>query len=502
MTDTTIPADDFTELVDADLGRVDLVGKAANGHRVLIAKEEVGPDEGPSDGGPDDTDLSFLQTDLSDAAEGAPMSVNTTAEIAKADGMEETVLEDGPAEVDLTEPLAEGTTDGVIGDELVPGSPAWESVDAATARKWTAVLSRAGNALEVLSEREGIEAASGAGDGDDSGNQWDLQDAKAAIDCAISILATYGVGEENEAVVGTEALDAVGKAAASIDLEQLAVLEEFAPVVKAGRVLSAANEGKIREATASLQSVLDTLPAPAVDDVAKEAPVPAPHSLEELVDLIVTEQVTKADAVVEPVAKADDPLASTSEADLRRAAITGSGSEQKAALQELGARVLMGTIGTDPAPEDEALEPAPDDEVGAPTAPVAVPTPEDVPAQPIAKAEDVLKSIIASEVERALTERDEQHALVVKGLNERIEELAGPAPSRVLSNGVLPQADDGSRPLPQTHIMRGQSASHLSPTVSIAKQEFADDLSAAGQVAKGDALQTAAIEALRQLHAR
>lgn len=42
----TTPEDDFTELRDADIPRVDLVDKAANGTRFLIAKKESGGQAG------------------------------------------------------------------------------------------------------------------------------------------------------------------------------------------------------------------------------------------------------------------------------------------------------------------------------------------------------------------------------------------------------------------------------------------------------------------------
>lgn len=534
MSDTMIPADDFTELVDGDFPRVDVVGKSANGHKVLIAKsaddtdstvnkepnmpdtpavEQVAKDavaESASDGadvteGGDTMQLAALADHDADSPDAEMDGVIKAGEAEALDG-------DEPAEVDLTDPLAEGTTDGVVGDELVPGSPAWESVDAATARKWTAVLYRAKNALEVLAEREGIEGASSGADGDEYENQWNLQDAGCAIDFAISSLATYAVSEENEAVVGTEALDAVGKAAAGIDLDQLVVLEEFAPVIKAGRVLSSANEGKIRDAVSSLQTVLDTLPAPVTDDVAKQTEPPAgPASLpnevaKAIADAVFdaaalkTDAAPAADAVVEePVVKADDALANTSESDLKRQALTGSGSEQKAALVELGLRVLMGTVGTDP---DET--PADPDDVGttADEADAAAPAPAPEPAstdEPIAKsAVDVIKALITEQVAEVLTARDEEHALVVKALEDRITGLEAPAPSKVLTRGAE-RARGDDRPEPEPHVLRGQNVGALRHD-TVVKEDWTSAVDAPTRASKALEMETAAAAALKQLH--
>jgi hypothetical protein len=196
-----------------------------------------------------------------DVAKEAAMAV---AAVAKDDAMGPE-LDDGVDGMDPTVPLAEPDEMGP-GDPTVPGSPAWESIDAATAMKWTAILARAGKALEILAEREMLEAASA--DPDDCENAWDLQDAGCAIDYVISVLAPFAVAEQSEAdCCGEEMMAAIGKAMTGFDPAPIAAIEGFAAIRKSGRVLSAANEAHIREAAQRLSTVLSSLPqAPTSDD--------------------------------------------------------------------------------------------------------------------------------------------------------------------------------------------------------------------------------------------
>jgi hypothetical protein len=196
--------------------------------------------------------------------------------VAKSDPVSKDMgpdLDDGVDGLDPTIPLAAPEDDNAPGDPTDPGSPAWEAIDAATASKWTSILSRAGVAISILAERELLEAASA--DPDDMDNAWDLQDVGCAIDYAISVLAPFAVAEQSEADCGTDAMAAIGKAMARFDALPMARIETLSYVAKAGRVLSAANESEIRTAAASLQKVLTSLPAaPVADDsgqlVAKE----------------------------------------------------------------------------------------------------------------------------------------------------------------------------------------------------------------------------------------
>lgn len=173
-------------------------------------------------------------------------------------------LDDGTDGMDPTVPLAAPDEDAP-GDPTDPGSPAWEAIDAATACKWTSILSRARVAIDLLGEREMLEAASA--DPDDMDNAWDMQDVCCAIDYAISVLAPYAVAEQSEADTGTDAMAAIGKAMAGFDAVPMDRIEALSAVAKAGRVLSAKNESEIRSAAASLQNVLTSLPAaPMADD--------------------------------------------------------------------------------------------------------------------------------------------------------------------------------------------------------------------------------------------
>lgn len=194
-----------------------------------------------------------------DVAKEAAMA----AAVAKDMGPE---LDDGVDGMDPTVPLAEPDEMGP-GDPTDPGSPAWESIDAATACKWTSILARARVAVNVLAERELLEAASA--DPDDAENAWDLQDVCCAIDYAISVLAPFAVAEQSAADCGEAELAAIGKAMAADLSAPLGVVETFAAVRKAGRVLSSANEAAIRGAVESLQKVLASLPEAPVAKSAK-----------------------------------------------------------------------------------------------------------------------------------------------------------------------------------------------------------------------------------------
>jgi hypothetical protein len=373
----TAPAgeeDEFSELVDADFPRVDLVGKGANGvPRFLIAKQDessagllepgfvrslIGKEAGPA---PADTQeqvtmtgspaaLAKVMENIHDAAKrpARPAQDAEPSEVAKALAEYEAVVKakysagdrkkmagSGTAMPDESYPIADeedlrrtiravgrggsshnairkhiisrarslgksseipdnwspdGSLKEGVSKELgldldpdflepetppgdsgsgVPGSPAWEAVDAATAQRWTATLARARAAVATLAQRELLEAVSGAGPGD-ADNASGLQGACDAIDYAVSVLAPFAVGEQCEAE-GAD-VELIGKAMAGDLSGPLAAVEGFAAVTKAGRVLSAANEAAIRSAAASLNKVLSALPqAPVADDVAKEA---------------------------------------------------------------------------------------------------------------------------------------------------------------------------------------------------------------------------------------
>ena len=455
----TQPADDeFTELYDADFQRVDLVGKAANGTQFLIAKGQAGllhPDDVRElavsyekgqrvEGGPvrDDVTITGSPAAITKMIHTAALRAANGGGVLTPDVSKETTMT-APADVakaDGAPPVAAGDiidSDAANGStaETMPGSSDWETLDADTAQRAISVLGRAKAAVDWLIGREAQEAATD-GDGYDGGSA-DLAAACCALEAVIGTLGAFAAGEQIEAELVDE-LDGIVKAAHALvaDDSPLATIEGLAPIAKAGRVLSSANESRIRSATEQLEQVLASLPAPVAD---------------------------------EPVAKQEDTV--TEPADVEKA----KGDPQLAVFDEAGK--LVGTIdpkdlnpiakpsadgaaGAEEAPAEPAteaeLQPEPAAEAGTPAhaEPVAeaAPEPAAAPAPPaedddtVAKAD--LEAIIEKAVRAALEDRDAGHASVVKALEDRLAHLEAPAPSRVLVNGQLPPA----------HQMRGQDA--------------------------------------------
>jgi hypothetical protein len=161
-------------------------------------------------------------------------------------------VDDGQDGLDPTVPAAAPDgLDDIPGDPTDPGSPAWEAVDAATAVKWSTILAAGKRAVCWLQERELLEAATV--DPDDQDNACDLATVLDALDYAIGVLAPYAVSEQSEADGG--ALEMIGKSA-----EPPSVAAAMVAIAKAGRVLSSANESKIRSAAQALNDVLASLP--------------------------------------------------------------------------------------------------------------------------------------------------------------------------------------------------------------------------------------------------
>jgi hypothetical protein len=249
---TTTPPDEdeFTELHDAVVPRVDLVGKGANGMPFLFAKSAA-PDH-----------AGILTTDyvrhLIDTQE-----TPVTAPVAKADDTmaADTVLGDDEPLADAEALNADATqgADGAgvpteaPGDPDDPRSAAWEAVDAARARQalqLTVALQRMVTEAQAREEQE----SAVSGDEDDFENSWTLTDVLSCLDEVLGLLAPFAITEQAEA-------------------DQMS-----ADLMKSGRTLSAANEKAIRGAADALQNVLATLPA-ATDDgqpVAKETTVTEP----------------------------------------------------------------------------------------------------------------------------------------------------------------------------------------------------------------------------------
>lgn len=210
--------DDLTEVTEMNTPRVDLVSKAANGTRFLLAKSASDPSI-------------FSEADvlaLAKAQEGD--MTDSTPDLVKADEM--------PTEVDSEEVDAPG-------DPTDPDSAAWEAVDAANAVNGLTLAVALKRILEAARDREATEVAMGSDDDDDQENVWDLSDALTSLDCIIDVLAPFAISEQAESDDRADE-----------------------PVVKAGRVLSSANETRIRQAQSLLEDVVGSLPAP-VESVVK-----------------------------------------------------------------------------------------------------------------------------------------------------------------------------------------------------------------------------------------
>ena len=522
------PEAPFTELVDADIARVDLVDKAANGLPILMAKQADGTaglmspdvvrdligkaaDPEPAAPAPAVSDAVTVTGSpgaiarlIHDAAVRKGADPNTK----HADAVTDTDLD--PSTV-LAEP-----TGSAPGDANTPGSPAWEAVDAATARKWTSILSRAKSALGVMADREALEAA--AGDGCDMDNAFDLEDAACAIDYAISVLAPFAVDEEAEVVRGMAEMETVGKAVADLP-GPLEVIESLGHVRKAGRALSAANERAIRDAVDSLTKVLASLPAAPEPQESGRPVAKKEHAMPETGTASETIE-TPAAAVVEPVGKADGE---------------GEGKAAMVAVYDAKGK-LVGIVspdeitpisGADAAEAPEApAEPA-GDLAPAPAAAVGTPSGEGVakeadtttvdaaPEGDVAKSttdtdsDDVLKSSDLRElVKGLLDEHSAGQAAQLTKTGEAVLELASvvetlkgrlsvveeqPAEPKVFANGATPSA---------TPVLRGQDQG-AAPVDMAKARELRKGLyssSAGEQNEAAVAMQGAAIAALEAIH--
>ncbi len=482
-------AGDWTEGYDAHIPRVDLVGKAANGHpafllmknqeqgpagllspdlvRDLIAKAAPSPDQSPEvvtvTGSPaaiarmihsspvrkaDEPTVHITNLNLSDdVAKETPMSTTTDDVVTKAPDEPVTPVE---------------PTDLPDGDPAVPGSPAWEAIDAATAREGIALLGRTKSVITLLATREGLEGlAEHAVDGADA--NWDLSDACDAIDYAVSVLAVFAANEDIEAAAATMApdgLEAVGKTVQALtkSTQPLAVLEGLAPITKAGRVLSAANEAAIRGAADALQKVLASLPAaPAADataDVTKETPMATISHDDFLVAAVRKGQLTALSmldaynalrapgATIQVVKAKGDPVTVVFDADGKPLGVIDPA--------DLVPITKPGDDGTDK-PADEA----PADEAPPADAPPAPETPAPAPAQDAAPipgtdtiqappAKDDVTKTLATQFSNALTEALTPLAKELEA-NAELARAVTDLQERVTKMGLLP--DDRHSPV-------------------------------------------------------
>ncbi len=391
--------DDMNELVDPNFPRVDLVGKAANGALRFLVSKSAAPEDEPTP-----------QED----------EVDTTT-VAKADD-----------NLDASEVLADG--DGSMpGGENTPSSAAWESVDAATALKWTAILARAKNALMVLADREAIEAT--VSDPDDADSVFDLDDAACAVDYAISLLAPYAVGEQVEAEMQADELMMVAKAMETADaaLTSLSVLDGLVPVMKAGRVLSSANEGLIRVAAENLQQVLAALPsAPTVaDPVAKNTEEPSVAAVGTVTVPVVAE-VTVVKAKGDPLTPVYDAtgqlVAMVDSTDLIPIASPAGETVDPADAADPAADAPAADAATD-------TEPAPAATVGTEADGTPAADDPDAVAKGVAPVQDVVQIVKAAMDEQ----REELQAEFDAKIQKMRDELSKPAPIGAALNGATPQ---------------------------------------------------------------
>lgn len=530
----TPPDDAFTELVDASIDRVDLVDKAANGLPILMAKAA---DDGAPAGlvNPDvirdligtpvtpdlvrgiDVGKTAAPEDVTDpgwtvTVTGRP-GYDALASLLNQHGgrlVPDTIAKDADmaAETDLdpTKILAE-PEGNAPGNVNTPGSPAWEAVDAATARKWTAILARAKAALLVMEDREVMESVSGElGDFDQS---LDLNNAACAIDYAISVLAPFAVNEQAE-VDNVEALEAIGKSLLGDLPDPLEVIESLGQVRKAGRSLSASNERAIREAVDSLQKVLASLPAaPDTPDsgqpvAKKENPMPETGNAPETT---VDTPAVEPDAVGKADGEGKAPMVAVYDAKGKLVGI----------VDPTEITPISGADATDePEPEAPAavdeLEPAPAAAVGVPAEDVA----KDAPTDDTAPTDDVTKTTTGTEpdvstssdltemVKGLLDEHSATQTELITKQGAAIVELAGlvdtlkgqvktlgeqPAVPKVFANGAQP-------------MLRGQDRG--APAVDVAKARELKQVmyngSAPEQNAASIEMQQTAIDELRRIH--
>lgn len=547
---TGLDDDEFTELVDAQITRVDLVDKAANGLPFLLAKRADGAGLVDPDtvraliGKTSDPEPQPASNQEQVTMSGSPAAI---AKLIHEAAVRQAAADPAPAaeevakgtvvggptgpENDLDPTTILATSDGeqAPGNPMEPGSPAWEAVDAATARKWTSLLARAKTAMSVLADREMLEAASV--DPDDAFAAMDLGDAAGAVDYAISVLAPFAVDEQAEADCATDTLAAVGKALDEFDAMSLDTIEALAHFTKAGRVLSAKNEQAIRDAVDTLQKVLASLPVPDSPEgglpVAKKETVMQPQT--------EPSQTAETPNAVNKAADAPDAV-DTATTDTETLDDVGKAEQapQIAVYDAKGRLVGIvapeslipvespgGDVDDEPADEpavDEPvaeaaaptdLSPAPGGEVGTPADEIGK-TEQSTTDTPDASSDvDVLKSSIADVVKAQLdafsatqqeafakqAETVTQLAKSIETLEDRLVKLEEqPAEPKVFTNGAVPPAvlrgQDRGAPVIDTGRAREMKKSLYSATDATEQNKIAQDM------------QAGAIEALQAIHQR
>ena len=520
--------EEFTELYDGNFGRIDLVGKGANGVPFLIAKGARGgllapgevaallDDSEPVEKADQQVTISGSAAAVARMIHEAAVRSTVAVPVTKEEGSVEQVSKADVAEPDeaLPEPGEthgdlEGDLDAVAeGDPSDPASPAWEAVDAAVAQQAIELTLALRRLLCQAQEREAQETA--VGDDGDAVNVWQLGDALSAVDCILQVLAPFAVNEQAEA--------------AERQADRDALVGKEAMVVKAGRVLSTVNEQRVRQASGLLEEVLASLPAPVQDGDAvakseKEDPVASMGTLTVAVEVDSASVEKAAEQLTDAVkAKGDPQMAVFDEAgklvgtidpgDLSPIAKPGGDSD---AGSDDGDDAADEAPAAEPVQADE-LQPQPPDDAGTPADAAAAPAPapaaaaavgdEDVTKEqtdeaataPEDGAADVLKAALGEVVKSAMEDLLVSRDAVVKSLSDRLDAALAPVPTGLLTNGALPPA----------HQMRGQDSG--APGIDVAKaQELRAQLAGATDVGERERIQKAlneqAAAALTALHA-
>lgn len=327
-----------TQLVNAQIGRVDAVDEPATGLPFLMFKSANTPKE----------------TTMPDTV--------TKADAPAVDDSVEQLEADAP-QVDGKNINPENNADADT-----PGSATWEAVDAANARTAVSGLLALRELVNMLASRE-------AAEGDDSEAEWNLSDAASAIDCALAELAKFAVDEQGEA--DSAAADAEASARAAGLMKSLGV------VAKA--------EGDPEPAPA---------PAPAADPANADDTLSAntegaavlPSGLKELLDEFVSAYAALA-AKDNEAAPADDDAVS---AEPAAAPAAPAAPETPAPVADAAAPAAPQTA---PALEGKPAAPgAGDAAAAAPAAPAEEPKPEDVAKS----MEDRIKDAVANAVAEAV----------------------------------------------------------------------------------------------------
>jgi hypothetical protein len=401
----TLDGEVMTQVVDADIPRVDLVDKAANGRSFILMKSEESSNL---------LSTNLVQELITKAEEPNMTAAKPGSWIAKAD------------DPTIDEPLIEpsGAAAGLAASD--PGSPAWEQIDADSAANAYAVLARVDNTLGLLAGREEAEAFNGADDGE--ANAFCLEDAQAAVEYAMDTVAVYAASEALDATPLEKAASIIKSLAGLTDA--LTTVESYGLLRKAGRTLSASNESKLRSASEQITSVLASLPA-APDEVTKEAAT--------VVKEVPASEVVEKSEIPETIEKADDESAGLQ-------AVFDASGNLVGVVDPTAIQPVSGTSTDSPDAEPDA-----DDAPAASVDPDAAPAPAEVGAP----TDEVTKSLNVEDiVKSAVDEVRAEQAELIKGLRDDIDFLKAPAAPRAFTNGA-----DGSVVTRDGEVLKGAEGS-------------------------------------------